>query len=1100
MSQQSELLRRLRGMPADRRAELLSRLDGVSPGARTAPLSYRQEQLWLFDKVSPSSRAYGLGFAFHLDGPLDREALRQALDDLHERHSVLRSVFPHEHEGGVQVVQQARPAVLSEEPCTENELTHRLHHLVATSLATGFDLNAEPPVRWRLLRVSADRHVLVLVSHHLVMDARSAGVLLDDLAEAYRARAAGEPSRHPAPSRHFGEYASAQRERTGTPQAQRDAEFWQRALAAWENTEISADHARPRVLDLTAEVVEVAASGEIQANVRKLAENLDVSERDVLLGAFFALVSRHVSATDLTIGLPYQALDGLPSGLLVGDCGNLLPLRVELDEHASFADTVRRVAAHRAEAEQHGSLPFRLILDGLRLEPDPSRLPLAQLGFQTGAEAIGTATAGALHLRAEQIETGASAFELALETRFDDRDPAVLVRYATALYEQSTARRLAERYLALLAEGCAVPDRRLGRLSVTAEEERERILAEWNAPIGHRPPELLHRRFAEVAAAHPDRIALGARGGEISYRELDHRTSRLAHHLVAQGVRPGECVPVLLPRGPAAVEAVLAVLKAGAAYVPIDSGQPADRVRTVLADCGARTVLADPQAEQLSGLPGLTVIPVDTDTTGLPDTPPEIDLAPESLAYVIYTSGSTGRPKGVLIEHRNATGFIRNVQEMFGLGPEDRVLQFASVGFDVSVFEIFAALLSGARLYVVDDEERSSLDTVDRLMTEQRITVIDLPPAIMELLAPERYADLRVAFVGGEAFSGELTTRWARHCAFTNGYGPTETTVTVVAKQCEGHWTGSPPMGRAMTNHRAYVLDAELGLLPAGAVGELAVAGLGVARGYLGRPDLTAERFRPDPYGPPGSRMYLTGDLAGWRADGDLVFRGRADRQVKVRGVRIELGDVEAAIQSLPEVARAVADVAVDPHRGTLLVAYVVAAEGADLKLDAVRSALGHRLPPTMVPSVLVPVDEVPLTRSGKVDRRALPAVEFDAPDLLGTDDLADATATERTVATEVFGPLLGARVGKHVNFFALGGTSLQAIRIAPRVKAVFGVEIPISEFFAAPTAAGLARIIDETLAREAERRELLAAALDLVEGLGDEEIADLSRSRFGDE
>jgi acyl-coenzyme A synthetase/AMP-(fatty) acid ligase/acyl carrier protein len=437
---------------------------------------------------------------------------------------------------------------------------------------------------------------------------------------------------------------------------------------------------------------------------------------------------------------------------------------------------------------------------------------------------------------------------------------------------------------------------------------------------------------------------------------------------------------------------------------------------------------------------------------------------------------------------------------MFDLTPSDRVLHFASPGFDVSVFEIFGSLLSGASLYVLDEDQRRSVDALDEVLREQRITVVDLPPAIMELLAPEGYTDLRVAFVGGEAFTGELTTRWARGRAFWNGYGPTETTVTVVAKLCEGEWTSSPPIGRAMANHRAYVVDsAGVGVLPPGAIGELAIAGLGVARGYLGRPDLTADRFRPDPDGPPGSRRYLTGDLAVWDDAGELCFIGRVDRQVKIRGVRIELGEVEAALQAVDGVAHAVAAVVTDPRTGPMLIAYVVPERPGELHLDSARSAVAGRLPATMVPSVLVPLAAVPLTPSGKIDRRRLPAVEFAAPDELTDADEEASTPTERTMRAEVFAPLLGVRIGNDVNFFAAGGTSLQAIQLSSRVNAVFGVALPIADFFATPTVAGLAALVDAANAKRKTQQNALAEALKLVEGRSDAEIAELSAAMDGE-
>jgi hypothetical protein len=396
---------------------------------------------------------------------------------------------------------------------------------------------------------------------------------------------------------------------------------------------------------------------------------------------------------------------------------------------------------------------------------------------------------------------------------------------------------------------------------------------------------------------------------------------------------------------------------------------------------------------------------------------------------------------------------------------------------------------------VVDDDERRSLDALDRVLVEQEITVIDLPPALMELLRPDRYPHLRVAFVGGEAFSGGLTTRWARGRAFYNGYGPTETTVTVVAKKCEGTWTTSPPIGGALSNHRAAVLDSEWRLAPVDVPGELAIAGAGMARGYLGRPDLTAERFRPDPYGPPGSRRYLTGDLVHWNADGDLVFDGRIDRQVKVRGIRIELGDVEAALLAQPGVRQAVAVPSRNQAGEAVLLGYVV---GAALDPLALRAAVAQALPVQMVPAAIAVLAELPLTASGKVDTRALPPIEDTALARVGHDE-AELSPLQRRVAEEVFLPLLELpAVGPHDDFFALGGSSLLAIRVIPRVRAVFGVEIPVASFFAEPTVVGVATAVTEAMAAadsaESAREAELLAVLDAVESLTDEELAELER------
>lgn len=1097
MRQQSELLRRLRQLPGERREELLARLESVSSGTRSAPLSYRQEQLWLFDRFAPSSLAYGLGFAFPIEGEFDPGALRAALTDLLQRHTILRSTFPDENARGTQQVQPATDIRLEMEDVPDGRLRPRADEIVQGELRRGLDLNTGPMVRFRLLRAAPDRHLLVLTSHYIVLDPRSARVLHSDLAVAYRARVAGTAPQWPDEPVDFGAYATWQRDWCGRDAAREATEYWRGALAGWEGTELPADTTRPRLLDLSSDVVGVPMPPDLIAAADTLA-GTGVERDDVMLAAFLVVIARHTARWDLTVGLPFNVCGPFDADRLVGDCGNLMPLRVELDESDSFANVVARVHAARQAGVEHAALPFKLVLDALGVEPDLSRLPLVQIGFAaTPAPAEPVETAG-VRIGCEQIDAGAGTFELALEIA-DGGQPTVAVRFATSLYRRATAARLLDRFLHTLGALCEQPERPLGDVPLGTPQERADVLERWNTPIGEPVDTPLHELFAKVVAADPDHTALVWQHGSLSYRGLDAWSRRIADRLVAAGVRLGDLVPVVLERGPALIAAALGVLRAGGAYVPLDTGQPDERLAMIVQDTEARTVVVSPHTAER--VPASLRLVVGTDPEDGPFDEAELDhggspvvVPPASAAYVIYTSGSTGRPKGVVVEHRNAANFVRTVREMFDLTPQDRVLHFASPGFDVSVFEIFGSLLSGAVLYVLDENQRRSVDTLDEVLREQRITVIDLPPAIMELLAPEGYPDLRVAFVGGEAFTGELTTRWARGRGFWNGYGPTETTVTVVAKRCEGEWTSSPPIGRAMANHRAYVVDGTgVGLLPPGAIGELAIAGLGVARGYLGRPDLTADRFRPDPHGPPGSRRYLTGDLAVWDEAGELCFVGRADRQVKVRGVRIELGEVEAALQTVDSVAQAVAEVATDPRAGTMLIAYVVPERPGEMHLDSVRSAVAGRLPPAMVPSVLVPLEAVPLTPSGKIDRRRLPAVEFAAVDELTEADEENSTPTERTMRAEVFAPLLGVRIGNNVNFFAAGGTSLQAIQLSSRVKAVFGVALPIADFFASPTVAGLAALVDAANSKRSSQRDALAEALDLVEGRSDAEVAELA-------
>jgi amino acid adenylation domain-containing protein len=1070
-------------------------------------LSFRQEQLWILDKVARNTADYTLAFAVTMTGKLDSGALEAAVGDVLRRHTALRGVLPHEHPTGALVVREPTPVTLTPEPADSTGSAvsaGALQWVLREELERPLDLDVGPALRFRLLRFAADLHVLLWITHYAVFDQRSAGVALRDLATAYEARAAGRAPAWPE-ARAFGEYAIWQREWARGAHADAARKWWRAELAGWEPTEIPVDHHRAGVLTLAGSAVEHRLDPAVYAAAQLLAREAGVPSDSVFLAAFCAALRRTTSQDDLIIALPGDVPGPFDSGLLVGDCGNVRPLRLRLAGAPGLRELALAVQDRVDAGAEHAALPFKQVLEIADVEPDPRRLPLVQIAFEVTPPLRRSVTAGGLTFALQELPTGRGAFELALDVVPDDDTVLLRLRYAAALYDEATARRLLDRYVRLLAAGCGAPDRPYRTLPFASGDEEREILDVWNLPVSPGPAGTVPAAFARVSAAHPDRVALRWKSGTLTYAELDRRSNAVARRL-ADAVGPEDRVAILLTRGPDFVAAVLGALKAGAAYVPVDLSNPPARIETILEDCQPAAVVFDSRAGSAwapgQPLPGQRLA-LDLANAGEEDAaePPTVAVHSgplgANLAYVIYTSGSTGRPKGVMVEHRNVLNFVRTVQAMFDLTPDDRFLQFASYGFDVSVFEIFGSLLSGASLYLVDDDERRNLEALDQILRGQEISVVDLPPTILELLDPDQYPRLRVAFVGGEAFSGELTTRWSRGRDFYNGYGPTEATVTVVAKRCTGTWAASPPIGRAMANHRAYVLDEDLGLVPSGAIGELAIAGQGLARGYLNAAAQTADRFRPDPYGAPGSRVYLSGDLALTSPDGDLVFRGRADRQAKVRGVRIELGEVEAALTADRSVARAVAEVVPDPRGGMAIVAYVVPAAAGELRLDAIRAGVRDRLPEVMVPSFLIPLQEIPLTPSGKVDRRALPPMELTA---LGDDQPVDEhrTQTEQRLIDEVFGPLLGTRrISAHDNFFALGGTSLQAIRIAPRVSAVFGVELPVAEFFQHPTVSGTARLIDKLLAASASPPALLAA-LDVVEGRSDEEIEALLAAMDG--
>jgi amino acid adenylation domain-containing protein len=1106
MAQTSELLRRLRRIPSERRTEFLRRLESAARDQRSWPLSFRQEQLWVLHRFDPLSHAYSLAFAFDIRGPLDRVALDSALEQVFERHEILRTTFQANGDG---IPVQTATARTTPKPVEEDVRSlagalqrERLFGAAEEDARAGFDLERGPLVRLRLLRLADEEHVLLWVTHAIVFDPESAEIVLDDLAEAYSAVREARAPRWPDLTQRYGEYADWQRRWAESTACRSLVDASREDLADWEPVDVSPDRPRvPRIDFDTARVSRPVEAGLLEA-VTQRAQRQDVQPAAVLLGAYASLLTRYTGSDDVIVGMPLRSSGPSGEGRMVGNCENLVAVRIDLAGDPSFEEAASRADRALRAARAQADVPFKLVLDAVGSSPDLARLPLVQVGLTCRWQPSPTRTASDTSLTVEQIPTGTGGFELLLQVDAGRPQPRLQVEYFTSLFEAASMARFLDRLSRVLTAGLSCPEARLSQMPVISERERSQILMDWNCPATPRPLELIHAAFAEQARRSPDEIALAAAGAQLTYGELDRSSNRLAQHLAQLDVGPECRVGLFLERSPRTIEAILAVLKAGGAYVPIDTAYPADRIATILTDAAVRVVVTEGRLSERLPAGDRIVVDLDADASAIaaqPTLPPNAQVAPESLAYVLFTSGSTGRPKGVLIEHRNVTAFIRTVQAMFELSPDDRFVQFASLGYDVSVFEIFGALLSGARLYVVNEDERRSLDALRGILTQQAITVIDLPPVVMDLLDPEELPMLRVAFVGGEAFSGDLTTRWAASgCRFYNGYGPTETTVTVVAKQCDGIWTTSPPIGQAMDGHQAYALDGSLELVPVGIPGELAIAGVGLGRGYLGRPDLSAERFRPDPYGPPGSRMYLTGDRVKWLVDGELLFLGRADRQVKVRGIRIELGEIESVLAEHPGVAHAVVETRRDPRGNAVLVAYVVR-RGDDPPDDAsLRQYLTDRMPPSMVPSVYMFLDSIPLRPSGKVDTRALPRVDFTA---LGDADADEDlwTPTQRRVASEVFSPLLSVeRISTQDNFFALGGTSLDAIRVIPRIRAVFGVEMPVAEFFRVPTIAGVAEVVDRLMAESVAAREHdLLAALAEVEGRSDEEIEHILATRF---
>ncbi|MEU2396304.1 amino acid adenylation domain-containing protein, partial [Streptomyces sp. NPDC007369] len=1040
------------------------------------PLSSAQRRLWFLRQLEDAGSVYNMPLAWRLSGPLNRSALEAALADVADRHETLRTVFP--AADGVPYQQVLPPGAvrprLRATPVGETELPR----LLAAAAARGFDLAAEPPLHAELFEVAPDEHVLLVVVHHIAGDGWSLGPLAADLATAYAARCRGEePQWAPLPVQ-YADYTLWQQQLLGDAADQdslfaRQRAYWIERLADLpEQIRLPADRPRPATPSYCGGHLAVELDAGLHAGLVRLGREHGASVYMVLQAALAALLDKLGAGTDIPVGSLIagrtdQALDDL-----VGFFVNTLVLRTDTSGDPTFAELLGRVREGALAAYAHQDLPFEHVVEALNPARSLARQPLFQVllalqnvprtefalpGLSTEVVLVRTPTAMfdlSIHLL-ERGGAGGSAEGIVGR-----------VEYSTDLFDHATVEALLARWLRLLAAVVAEPDRPLSRIEVLTAQERHELLVARNDTACAAPVTALPALFEARVRATPEAAAVVFEGTVLTYRELNLRANRLAHALIAGGVGPEQVVALRLPRSPELVVAVLAVLKTGAAYLPVDPEYPAARIAYMLQDARPAVVLDD-----------LVAVTPDGEQ---PDYDPAVVVDARHPAYVIYTSGSTGRPKAVVMPAAGLLNLLAWHHGAVGGEPGTRVAQFTAISFDVSVQEILSALLYGKTLVVPSEETRRSAELFARWLDRNAVEELFAPNLVVEAVAEAAeeagldLPDLRLVAQAGEAMrlGGAVRRFQARQPGRTlhNHYGPAETHV-ITAYQLPADPADCPlpvPIGRPIANCQAYVLDAALQPVAPGVLGELYLAGTGLARGYLNRPGLTATRFVANPYGPAGARMYRTGDLVKWRADGELEFAGRIDHQVKIRGFRVEPGEIEAELTAHPGVAQVAVLAQEDRPGETRIVAYVVPAAGSGATTAtaaALAAYLRDRVPDHLVPSAFVLLDALPLTPNGKLDRAALPAPE----PVAASSSRAPRTPQEQ-ILCELFAEVLGlARVGVDDDFFDLGGHSLLATRLVSRVRATLGVELELRSLFRTPTPAGLAAgLHDAGTARQA--------------------------------
>ncbi|HEX8391103.1 MAG TPA: amino acid adenylation domain-containing protein, partial [Longimicrobium sp.] len=1075
----TELLDRLRGLTPEKRRLLEMRLrasresasGGLAARERTGeplPVSFAQRRLWLIDRMNPGTALYNMAMPRRLLGPLDVPAMEKTLNALRSRHEPFRTVFAERDGEPVQVIHPFTPvplpvidlSYLPEEERGEEALRRAREDMLAP-----FDLARGPLFRATLLHLGPNDHALLISMHHIVSDGWSLGVMGRELEALYTAFREGRPDPLPPLPLQYADFAVWQREWLSGERLQQEAAWWRERLAgAPAALELPTDRPRPAAPSGRGEPRVVVIPEAVANGLRQLALAEGATLFAVLLGALRVVLARHAGQDEVVLGTTIAGRTRAEVEGLIGFFINSLALRTDLSGDPTFRELVRRERETVLDAFQHQDLPFERVVEELRLPRDLARAPVYQVMFSLhNTPAGGGGPLPELRLEPLGLDAETVRFDLSVEAAEFGGPIAVRALFATDLFDARSIELILGRYLGLLERAAADPDRRLSDLPLMDEEERVRVVREWNdTALAFDDTATLAALFQAQADRTPDATAVTDGAREVTFRELDESATRLSRVLRRRGAGPESRVGILLERGIEPVAALLAVLKAGGAYVPLDPEHPDERLRAVLRDGGIRVVISQSALRAAADRAGASVVCLECDraeiaaesTERLPET-----ATAENLAYVLYTSGSTGTPKGVAVRQRSVVNLLHALRRAVhgGNGEALRVTLNGPLTFDTSVKQ-WIQLLDGHALAVVPQEVRYDGAALRTHLLRVRADVLDCTPAQLRLLldaaGPEPLGPGRV-LVGGEAIDPELWTALAARtdAAFFNVYGPTEATVDTTTLRISGAHP-SPSLGGPVANVAAYVVDSGLRPVPAGVPGELLIGGAGVARGYLNRPGLTAERFTPDPFGAPGSRLYRSGDRVRWRDDGTLAFLGRIDFQVKVRGFRIELGEIEALLLAETGVRQAIAVVRGDGGDDRI-VAYVVAED--ESAGPGLRARLAAALPPYMVPSAVVVLDHLPLTRNGKVDRAALPAPEYGG----AAEHAAPVTETERRLAA-VWAEVLGAeRVGADDNFFELGGHSLLAARVIARVREGFGADVPLRALFETPTVRGLAVRVD---------------------------------------
>lgn len=1142
----SDVSKRVAALSAEERSALVMRLRRKGAGEEEAssagiprraegtdaPLSFAQQRLWFLDRLEPGNTAYNLPISYHLNGQLDMAALARSLNEIIRRHEALRTTFTEKDGAPVQII---APALTVELPLTdlsmlsESARDSEIERLFEETTEQPFNLEKLPLLRGMLFKVGEDAYLIFIVMHHIITDGWSIDLFMRELATLYDAFSKGKPSPLAELPLQYADFAAWQRGQMESGQLDEQFDYWKQQLGGdLPMLEVPTDHPRPSKITYRGADEWLEIEGNFRDKLYDLSRREGATLFMTLFAAFLVLLHRYTSQMEIILGTPVAGRNRAEVENLIGFFVNTLVLRTDMSGNPTFRELLARVREVALGAYAHQDVPFEKLVEELQPVRDMSRHPFFQISFNLQNDMAKQPTTS-------ELELAMYDKEIDKQTRYDLEFHLWVVPegimgpliYNVELFEAPTIARLLGHYRTLLTGITSNPDARLSDLRLLTDAEEQQLLVEWNETSAPDAENLcVHQLFEAQAEAQPEALAAGFVGAEgrssvLTYGELNARANQLARHLRRLGAGPEVPVGICMERSLEMLVGMLGILKAGAAYVPLDPSYPIERLSFMLEDSHALLLVTEEAAlDVLPAGAGGIVVCVDSewdeiaqeDATNLPAT-----THADNLAYIVYTSGSTGRPKGVGVPHRGWSNLAAAQSRVFGVDAESRVLQFASLSFDASAWEMCMTLTRGATLWMASRETLMSETALAHLLREQSITAATLPPVVLTSLSSDELPALDTLITAGEACPAETAARWMKGRRFFNAYGPTEASVCATMLQCTQTYAQGPPIGRPILNTQVYVLDDQLRPVPIGVPGELYIGGFGLARGYVNRPEFTAEKFIPNPFGrDAGARLYRTGDLARYRDNGHIEFLGRTDHQIKLRGFRIELGEIEAALRKHAGVRESIVVVHGETPVEKRLVAYVVSeqhqqtstlppmeqghSDDANLpvrgKIDVnlvtqLRNLLLERMPDYMVPAAFVVLDELPLTTNGKVDRRRLPAPD-DAMHVAEESFVAPRTPEEKLLV-EIWAEVLGAQaVGANDNFFELGGHSLLATRIISRIREASGVELPLRLLFESPTVAGFAVHLSVAAEQQQDETKRIGEMLEKLEHLSEEEVAAL--------